>query len=266
MLDCNSKPEANCTIAFAPTGQRKQPSRMATVAAPSKTQLPRRVGPILTVWVACLVAIHAADWLVGTRSATLVRAVEQGEAKVEAQTVGADLSSDAARKLIQLQRDTRPFWTTLALLGDFGVDPLALLVRPLLVATLFAAWAALAGRGNGFAPALSDSAILQGLWLVGPALALALTLSGSSGEADTSLGLFLPSGPRSAWVYTTLHQADIFALWGWLAMARAGYSRRQVPWALALATVVPLIITEIALRSVAAAILGAGMRLTIIPE
>ena len=248
------------------TRQRKHRTAMATAAAPPKTESSRRVGPILTAWVACLVAIHAADWLVGTRSTTLVRAVEQGEAKVEAQTLGADLSSDAARKLIQLQRDTRPFWATLALLGDFVIDPLALLVRPLLVATLFAAWAALAGRDNGFAPALVEGATLQGLWLVGPALALALTLSGFPSEPDTSLGLFLPPGPRSAWVYTTFHQADLFALWGWFALARSGWKRRQVSPILALATVIPLLVIEIALRSVGSAILGAGMRLTIIPE
>jgi len=236
---------------------------MAT--APTPPESPRKVGPILAVWVVCLLAIHAADWLVGTRTTSLVRAVEQGEAKVEAQTAGADLSSDAARKLIQLQRDTRPFWSTLVLLGDFLVDPLALVVRPLLIATLFAAWAALAGRPTDFAPALRELATLQGLWLVGPALALGLTLARVPGEPDTTLGLLSPPGPHSAWVWTILHQADVFALWGWLALARAGWKRRQVPPALALATVIPLLMIEIACRSVAAAIIGAGMRLTIIP-
>ena len=238
---------------------------MATAATPSKTESPRRVGPILAAWVALLVTIHAADWLVGTRSPTLVRAVEAGEAKVEARTLGSDLSTDAVRKLIQLQRDTRPFWTTLCLLGDFGFDPLALILRPLLVATLFAAWAALAGRPIGFAPALADSATLQGFWLIGPALALGLTLSGFPGRPDTSLGLFLPPGPHSAWLWTTANQADLFALWGWLATARSGWKRRQVFPILALATILPLALTEIALRSVASAIVGAGMRLTILP-
>ena len=217
---------------------------MATTAMPSKTESPRRVGPILAAWVALLVTIHAADWLVGTRSPTLVQAVEAGKAKVEAQTLGSDLGADAVRKLIQLQRDTRPFWTTLCLLGDFGVDPLALLVRPLLVATLFAAWAALADRANGFAPALVDSATLQGLWLVGPALALDLTLAGFPGRPDTSLALLLPPGPHSAWVWTTARQADLFTLWGWLVMARSGWKRRQVSPLLALATIVPLLVAE----------------------
>ncbi len=236
---------------------------MAT--APRRPETPRRSAPILAIWVALLVAIHAADWLVGARPAALARAVEQGEAKVEAQTLGADLSADAARKMIQLQRDTRPFWTTLALLGDFGVDPLALVLRPLLVATLFAAWAALAGRPSGFAPALHESAVLQGLWLVGPALTLALTLAGGSGGADTSLGLFLPPGPHSAWIWTALHQADLCALWGWLALAWTGWRRGQVSLTLALATVLPLLVVEVAGRGAAAAIIGAGMRLTIVP-
>ena len=209
---------------------------MAT--APAHSEAPRRVGPILTLWVALIVAIHAADWAVGARSATLARAVEQGEARVEAQTLGSDLSPDAVRKLIQLQRDTRPFWTTLALLGDFGVDPLALVLRPLLVATLFAAWAALAGRPSGFAPALFESAALQGLWLVGPGLAL-LPLAGVPGGVDTSLGLFLPPGPHPAWTWATLHQADLFALWGWLALVWTGWRRGQVPLILAFLTVAP---------------------------
>ena len=225
----------------------------------------RRAGPILALWVALLVAIHAAEWLVGSRPAALARAVEQGEAKVEVQTLGTDLSADAARKLIQLQRDTRIFWATLALLGDFGADPLALVVRPLLVATLFAAWAALAGRPSGFGPAVRQSAAVQGLWVVGPALALALTLARAPGEPDTTLGLLLSPGPHSAWTYTALHAADVFALWGWLALAWLGWRRRQVPPLVALATVLPLLILEVAARGAGAAVLGAGMRLTIIP-
>ena len=226
---------------------------------------PRRPGPILAVWVVALVLIHAADWLVGTRSPLLVQAVDQGEARVEAQTNGTDLSADAARKLIQLQRDTRPFWTTLALLGDFGVDPLALILRPLTVATLFAAWAALAGRPSGFATALVESATIQGFWLIGPALALGLTLSHLSHEPDTSLSLWLPPGPHSVWIWTTLHQADIAALCGWLALAGTARRRGQVSPVVALATVVPLAVAEVAARGLAAAVLGAGMRLTIMP-
>ncbi len=225
----------------------------------------RRPGPILACWVILLVAIHAADWLVGTRSAYLVEAVEQGEAKVEAQTAGSDLSTDAVRKLIQLQRDTRPFWTTLTLLGDFGVDPLLLVVRPLAVATLFAAWAALAGRPNGFGPALVESATVQGFWLLGPALTLALTLGRASGTPDTTLSLFLPPGSHSVWLWTTLHGADVAALSGWLALAGTAWRRRQVSLVVAVAVVVPLAVAEVAARGVAAAILGAGMRLTIIP-
>ena len=230
-----------------------------------RSNLPRRPGPPLAVWVVLLVLIHAADWLVGDRSPRLVQAVDQGEAKVEAQTAGTDLSADAARKLIQLQRDTRPFWTTLALLGDFGVDPLALILRPLTVATLFAAWAALAGRPSGFATALVESATLQGFWLVGPGLTLGLTLARISAQPDTSLSLFLPPGAHSVWIWTTLHQADIAALCGWLALAGTGRRRGQVSLVVALLTVVPLVVAEVAARGVAAAVLGAGMRLTIIP-
>lgn len=226
---------------------------------------PRRAGPILTAWVVLLLLIHAADWLVGTRSAVLVRAVAEGEAKVEAQTAGADLSVDAVRKLIQLQRDTRPFWATLTLLGDFGCEPLALIVRPLAVATLFAAWAALAGRPNGFGPALVESATLQGFWLIGPAVTLGLALARVPGEPDTALSLLLPSGSHSVWTWTTLHGADIAALGGWLALAWTGWRRRQVSLPLALATIVPLALAEVACRGVATAVLGAGMRLTIIP-
>lgn len=232
---------------------------------PTGANPPRRVGPILTTWVALLVAIHAAAWLVGTRATDLARAVERGEERVEARALGADLSADAARKLIQLQRDTRPFWTTLALLGDFGADPLALVVRPLLVATLLAAWAALAGRPSGFALALLDSARLQGLWLVGPALTLGMTLARAPGEPDTTLGLLLPPGTHPAWAHATLHAADLFALWGWLALAWAARRRRQVTLSVALLTILPLAIVEVAARGAAAAILGAGMRLTIIP-
>lgn len=228
----------------------------------------RRAGPILATWVLLLLLIHAADWLAGPRAADLARAVERGEARVEAQSLGADLSADAARKAIGLQRATRPFWATLALLGDFAVDPLLLVARPLLVATLFAAWAALAGRPSGFGPALRQSAWVQGLWLVGPALALILALAPARPAAaapDTSLGLLLGPGPHSAWTYATLRAADLFALWGWLALAWLGWRRRQVAPGVALAIVLPLLLVEVAARGAASALLGAGMRLTILP-
>ena len=224
-----------------------------------------RTAWILATWVALLVVTHAAGWAAGGRSTGLARAIEVGEAKVEAKVSGADLGPDAARNLIQIQHDTRTFWATLALLGDFAVDPLALVARPLLVATLFAAWAALAGRPSGFAVALRESALLQGLWVAGPALAVGLDLVAPPGPADTTLALFLPPGTHPAWLWAALRQVDPFALWGWLALAVGAARRRQVPIALGLATVAPLLAAEVVARGVGAAVLGAGMRLSIIP-
>lgn len=235
-------------------------------APPDRRPQAGRPGAALTLWVTLLVATHALAWLLGGRAPALARAIEQGEARVEVQASASDLSPDGVRKLIQLQRDTRPFWLTLALLGDFALDPAALIVRPLLVATLLAAWAALAGRPSGFDAAVLASSRLQGLWVLGPALALVLTLARpGSTPGDTSLALFLPAGPHSAWLWATLQGLDVFALIGWLALAGSAAARRQVSLPTALVSILPLLIVEVAVRAAGAALLGAGMRLTIVP-
>ena len=74
--------------------------------------------------------------------------MEKGAARVESLGIG-EIGDDLIRKSIRTQRDTLPFWTVLAMLGDFLVEPVSLAVRALAVATAFGALAALTGRSVG---------------------------------------------------------------------------------------------------------------------
>lgn len=221
--------------------------------------------PVLWLWLVLTLAIQGGFWLIGSRPTRLAEAVERGAARIETRTRG-EVSDDTIRKAIRTQRDTLPFWTTLALIGDFVVEPLAPTVRSLVAAVLFSALAALVGRSTGFGPALAENARLQGIWVMGLATALGLTLALGRAEVETSAALFLPPGrhPAAAWV--ALRQLDAFALLGWLAMAHGAWRRGQANMVVALLGCGFLMIGEASLRIAAGLVLGAGMRLTVLPD
>ena len=137
------------------------------------------------------------------------------------------MSEDQVRKAIRTQKATLPFWTTMALLDDFLIEPLAILARPLAVATLLTTLAALAGRPTRLGAALDACVTVQGLWVLGLAVRVGLTMALGLDEAETSLALALPPGNHSALTLLAARQVDLFVLWGWAAMAVGGWRRAQ---------------------------------------
>ncbi len=221
-------------------------------------------GGWLALWSAILVALHAVVWVAGFPTLEIATGVESGAARIEASAVG-ESSDDLLRKAIQLQQDTRPFWLTLAALGDFILDPVRMALRTCFVAIGFSAIAALSGRTIGFGRALTDSARLQGLWVVGLAVRAALMIVLKRPDADTSLSLFLQSGPQPAFIWLLLRQADVFALIGWWLLLVGGWRRGQTNPVMAALLILTLMLTEMAACTAGAAAVGAGMRLSILP-
>lgn len=232
--------------------------------APADARTPSRPAAVLALWGVLTLAIQAALWTTGFTPNGLDEAVDRGAARAEASRVG-EVGDDLIRKAIRLQRETLPFWTTLARLADFAFEPAALAARALAVATLFAALAALTGRPIGFTAGLSAASRAQGFWVLGLAVGVGLTIALRRADVETSLALLLPPGRYPAAVVLLARRADPFVLWGWLALAWGGYRRRQVNLATALAVCLGLALGEAALRIVCGLVAGAGMRLSILP-
>src|SRR5262245_59475088 len=81
----------------------------------------------LTVWMALTVGLQRVLWSSCLKGRALSEAVEQGAARVESRAIG-EVSEDQVRKAIRTQNATLPFWTALALIGDFLIEPLSLAV------------------------------------------------------------------------------------------------------------------------------------------
>jgi hypothetical protein len=212
-----------------------------------------------------IAALNAGAWLSGLRPTQLAEAVERGAARIETRTRG-ELSDDTIRKAIRTQRDSLPFWRTLALLGDFGIEPLMPAVRALIVSVLLAALAALTGRPPGFGAALAENAKLQGLWVAGLAAPLFLMVVLRRDDIETSAALALGAGayPASAWV--ALRQVEPFALVGWLATIRGAWGRHQANLVVAAIACFFLAILEMIVRIMFILVMGSGMRLMMVPE
>lgn len=230
-----------------------------------RTGRPWRPGPMLAAWIASMIVLQGLLWTSGARSVALAVAVESGSAVAETRALG-ELPDDLIRKAIRTQQDTRPFWTALTMLGDLVAEPLALAVRAVVVATLLSGLAALAGRPIEFGRALAGSVAAQGFWVLGLAVKVALIYATGHPAPETSLTLLLGPGSHPAPVWVALEQVDAFAVLGWLALARGGWSRGQVRPIVALLVCGVLALIEAATRIVAVLVLGAGMRLTLIPD
>jgi len=219
----------------------------------------------LALWMALTVALQGALWTTGFKTAAMTEAIERGAARAETLRM-AEVGDDLVRKAVRSQEATRPFWTTLGLLGDFVVEPLALPLRALAVATLLAGLAALLGRPPDFARALAEDADLQGIWVLGLATRAALSIALRRPGSDTSLTLAFSPGTYPAPFWVALHQFDAFALLGWALLARGAWGRGQANLAVASFVCAGLFCAESAARIVLTLIFEGGMRLSLIPE
>jgi hypothetical protein len=236
---------------------------VSTEHGESPTPFP--AGPVLVLWILLTLMLQGAIWVSGARSAALAEAVEFGTGRVESLGVG-EVGDDVIRKAIAIQHDTSTFWTVLALFGDFVVEPLSLVVRAGTVAMLFGGIALLRSRPGSFASGFSACALAQGFWVLGLAVRAALAIGLKRSEIETSPTLLLPPGTHPGAVWATLQQFDIFALLGWLAMAKCGIVRMRVGAISSVLICLVLFLIEAIVRLQFSLVIEAGMRLTLLPE
>lgn len=233
--------------------------------APGKAEQFRRFGPVLALWMILIVLLNGVQWVVGFRPSALGEAVEQGAAHAETRKIG-EVGDDLIRKAIQTQRDTLPFWTTLALLGDFLAEPLALALRALGVATVFSALAALVGRPVCYERALADCAAAQGFWVLGLAVRVGIGAALGRIDTETSPALLLSPGTYPAALVLALRQLDPFILFGWFALARGAWKRGEANAVVALLVCGVLWCGESVTRLALGLSIGSAMRLDVMPE
>lgn len=246
-------------------GHSIEPARLDPLAVSvtgSLSDEEKSFGPILILWMALALFIQGSLWLTGFRGTDLKLAIDQGAARVESQFIG-EVGDDVIRKAVRTQRDTLPFWTVIAFLGDFLGEPAWLGVRALGVATAFAAVAALMGRPIGYDRALVSCAWAQGLWIAGMALRAGLMIGLKRREVETSAVLLLPVGSYPAWLWLTLRQVDAFAMLGWLVVGPGGLRRGQVRFLGSLLICGGFWLFESVLRVGFGLLVGAGMRLSV---
>ena len=214
--------------------------------------------------MALVVVINGARWIGGFPTGMLSQGVERGVARAETRARG-EVGDEIIRKAIRTQRETLPFWSALAGIDDFLIEPALLAVRAVAVATLFTAAAAVMGRTVQYDRALVQCAYAQGFWVLGLAARLALLIALRRGEDDieTSLALVLAPGSYRAPLWLVLRQLDLFALLGWAAMARAGWRRGDAPLMVAVAICAGLGLVELGVRVAAGLLVGASIRLSL---
>ncbi|MDX2038901.1 MAG: hypothetical protein SFX72_19805 [Isosphaeraceae bacterium] len=245
-------------MAVAPSIHESNPGQI-----PEASQSPA-TGWIL-VWACLLLSTTALPWLSGVTELGLNTAVEAGQARIETKTRG-EVGDDAIRKAIHLQRSTLPFWRTLSALGDFVVDPAMIAIRALVTATLFSAFAAVSARPIEFAAAFRDCARLQYYWVLGPLLRILLIGLLHREQVGLSPSIFLSPGRHPAGLVVFLDCFDFFVIAGWIHLAFAGWSRRQANLVVSSSICVTLAIVEASVRSGWVLMIGAGMRLCLMPE
>ena len=228
-----------------------------------RTTEPRFVA-VLCVWMSLIVALNGARWIAGFRPVLIAAAVERGVEKIEAAGRG-ETSDDLVRKAIRTQRDARPFWSVLHAFGDFLITPCMLAARAVIVAIGFSAIAAMTGRRLQFERALSDSAWIQGYWVLGLAVRVGLLFWLRRGEddLDTSLGLLLPPGTYPAATWVLLRECDVLALAGWGSLALSGWRRGDANLVAAVFLCSTLGCFEIGVRTAVGLVLGSAMRLSL---
>jgi hypothetical protein len=211
-----------------------------------------------------LLVLNAIAWGSGYRGSALASAVEQGAARVESWNVGVE-DDDAIRKAIDLQQESLTFWATLSAIGDFLFAPCWLAGRCLMTAVLLSGAAAMVGRPVRFEAALASCAAAQGIWVLGRGVQVGLMLALGRSSVETSATLMLSAEGPSAPLWLALEQLDAFALLGWVAMARGGWKRGQANLLVAATLCAALWMIEACVRVGWALLVGAGMRMTLLP-
>jgi len=235
------------------------------VATESETSGGPRPVPLLALWAVAVLSLNALTWATGLRPVGLAVAVDQGAARAEATAIG-EVPDDVVRESIRLQRDTLPFWTALVAVGDFVIEPLAPALRATLAAVLLSGLAALTGRTIGFGPALGAASAAQGWWVLGLGVRVGLMIALRRDDAETSLALALPAGAWDAPTWVAARQVDAFALIGWASIAIGSWRRGQAGPVTAAMVCILLWAAEAMVHIAASLVLGAGMRLTLVPE
>ncbi len=222
-------------------------------------------GKILLIWIALLMGLNGIRWLGGFPVGGVAEGVEEGVARAEVEARG-ESTEEQIRKLIRSQRETISFWTALSAIDDFLIEPAVLAGRAVAVATLFAGVAAVTGRPVQYDRALRESARIQGLWVLGLAIRVAMMVGLRRGEAgvETSLGLLLAPGTHSAVLWIVLRQLDVFAMLGWATLAVAGWKRGDAALAAALGLCGGLCLAEVSLRTAFGLLIGGSMRLSLV--
>jgi hypothetical protein len=226
---------------------------------------PPAAGAVLTLWVVLVLLLQAAQWLTGLRPVALSVAVEAGAERVESQAIG-EVGDEVIRKAIQTQRNTRDFWTAVAMLADFVIEPMTLVARAVIVAVTFASLAALRGRPIDMSRIFADAAWPQGYWVLGLAVRVGLMILLRRTGVETSLVLALPPGSYTGATWATLRELDAFALLGWIALGAGAVRRRQASVPGAVLVCILLWACEASIRITAVLVVEAGMRLSILPE
>ncbi len=222
-------------------------------------------GWLLSLWMALVVMLHGVIWTTGVTDFGLAQAVENGVAEVEKQQLGEE-SEDVVRKAIQMQRDTLPFWTVIAALGDYIVAPLTLGLRAFAVAVVMSAVAATSGRQVRFPLAMYESVVWQGVWVLGIAVRVVLMLVLQRSIVNTSIIMFLPQESFTATQWTLLGQVDCFALIGWFGMAWSARCRGQANLLVAVIVCVFLALVEFSVSTGASLVINLSMRMALMPQ
>ncbi len=219
----------------------------------------------MTCWIALVVVLNGVIWSTGVPDYSLAKAVETGAAVVEKQQLGEE-SEDVVRKAIQMQRDTLPFWTVIAALGDFLVVPLTLGLRAFAVAVAMSAVAATTGRQVRFPMAMYECIAWQGVWVLAIAVRVVLMLVLQRSTVSTSVLMFLPQDFFTASQWTLLEQIDCFALLGWLGMAWSTWRRGQANLLVAVLVCVALALTEFSVTFGLSLAVNLSMRMALMPQ
>jgi hypothetical protein len=244
---------------------RVKDEQAAVLQRGTTAPLTTRAVPTLVLWMILTACLQGTLWTSGRKSLVLTEAVEQGAARAESRTFG-EVHDDTIRKSIRNQRETLPFWTVLTLIGDFVFDPLELAARAVVTAVSFSALGALAGRPTQFDASLAECSLAQGFWVLGSVVQKVLRLALRTPDVETSIALVLPPGTYRAPLWVALHQIDVFALLGWIVLARCGWRRGQVNLTAALLVCGTLWALEATFRSVWILTIESGIRLMLIPE
>lgn len=226
--------------------------------------MPVSPGALMLLWMVLVILLYGLLWLAGFQQRHIAEAVEAGAALLESRSIG-EMSEQSIRDSLEDQRDTRRFWTVVLLIGNFCIEPLVLPLRALTVAVAFSAWAALMGRPAAFHGMWAVSAVWQGLWVLAVATQAGAVLLSGNHEVNTSIAMFLPDEIVAAHLWLIADNVHPLALFGWIILSWKAWRLRQANWFMAMLIGSVLLSLELLIRVSCGIVVGASMRLTLIP-